>query len=57
MIHGRQDTLIPPSNSERLYENASQNTKAKLLLLDERDHNNILFDSEIVEPIKHSGFI
>jgi len=42
LIHGQQDTLIPPAHSQRLYD-ACPSAHKKLLLVPNHDHNSLGF--------------
>lgn len=44
VIHGQQDTLIPPQHAQRLFE-ACPSSQKKLLLVPGHDHNSIGFAS------------
>ena len=52
VIHGSQDSLIPPEHSEMLYKHCKKDTRRHLVIQEGMDHNKIDFSEDIAKPIE-----
>ena len=52
VIHGKMDTLIPPSHGIDLFNAANPNVPALLRMPAKMDHNEFQLEGDLVDPIK-----
>jgi len=52
VIHGKMDTLIPPSHGIDLFNAANPNVPALLHMPAKMDHNEFQLEGDLVDPIK-----